>query len=322
MNQEHPAIDQALSKAAEEIIRPLIPKDSKDRVMRSFKQWNLAVREHIRSETGLKLSEGDSRFSIPVKIVEGFPRPLAELIAESHDPVLWRLIVGQPKLGGIIEGLEFLLEDWDRVERWPHLPEEARNGKPSIEKTLEITNALQQKILKLQIEDEFKSFVEDILGMYRYKYLARSSWVELYWMPIAMVAAMLDLRIEDMTIVVLIHELAHGYTHVGRDIDGASWEDGDFFDSDKEVIEGLAQHYTEVITERMLLKAPGARQAYEKLLTLQGDVYHSHETWFKGEQPQRGEIVRFAIITARTVGAIEDDNWRDLLKNTEKGLRG
>ena len=55
---------------AEQIIKPLIPADAEERVTRSVKQWNQIIREHIRTETGLKLSDGDSRYSIPVRRAE------------------------------------------------------------------------------------------------------------------------------------------------------------------------------------------------------------------------------------------------------------
>ncbi len=47
-----------------------------------------------------------------------------------------------------------------------------------------------------------------------------------------MIAAMLDVTIEDLTLVVLAHELTHGYTHIGRDIDGIQWNDRAFGTSD------------------------------------------------------------------------------------------
>jgi hypothetical protein len=101
----HEGADQALQNRATSIIEPLIPPDAKDRVTRAFNQWNQIVREHIRSETALKLADGDGRYSIPVRIVNGFPKGLADLIDRYQDPVLWLLILGQPKLGGVVEGL-------------------------------------------------------------------------------------------------------------------------------------------------------------------------------------------------------------------------
>jgi hypothetical protein len=86
--------DNALQNRATEIVRPLVPPDPEQRVNRSFKQWNQVVRDHIRNKTGLKLSDGDSRFAIPVRVVRGFPITLAQLIDQYRDPVMWWLIIG------------------------------------------------------------------------------------------------------------------------------------------------------------------------------------------------------------------------------------
>ena len=56
----------------------------------------------------------------------------------------------------------------------------------------------------------------------------------------ALFAAAFDVRIEDLTVVTLAHELAHAYTHLGRDIDGAAWRDPGFGLSDRDVLEGGA----------------------------------------------------------------------------------
>src|SRR5438874_9579187 len=107
-----------------------------------------------------------------------------------------------------------------------------------------------------------------------------------------MIAAMLDVTIEDLTLVVLAHELTHGYTHIGRDIDGIQWNDRAFGTSDPMIVEGLAQFYTHVLTERMAARNPGPHMAYTKLLTIQSGPYHAHLDWLADEVRQRGEIVR------------------------------
>lgn len=260
--------DNALQNRAAEVIKPLVPPDAEERVNRSFKQWNQIVRDHIRTEPGLKLSDGDSRFAIPVRVVRGFPMTLARLIDQYRDPVMWRLIVGQPKLGGLVRGLEFLLGTWDQFETWPLLPDVAKDGKAFLVRALTIASTLQQVAMTDKVVQQMKAIHEDILGVYRFQ-PGQGWFVELFWLPIAMVAAMLDVAIEDLTVVVLIHELAHGYTHVGRDIDGASWSDTGFGESELAVVEGLAQFYTEVITERLTARTPGLYQAFESLLKLQ-----------------------------------------------------
>jgi len=311
--------DNALQNRATEIIKPLVPLDAEERANRSFKQWNQIVRDHIRTETGLKLSDGDSRYAIPVRAVRGFPATLAQLIDQYRDPVMWRLIIGQPKLGGLIQGLEFLLQGWGHFEEWPSLPETAKNSQPILDRALAIATSLQQAALAEKVVQQIKEIHEDILGVYRFS-PGQGSSVELYWLPIAMVAAMLDVPIEDLTVVVLIHELAHGYTHIGRDIDGASWSDIGFGESELAVTEGLAQFYTEVISERLSARTPSLFRAYESLLRLQSGPYLAHRDWLKGDRRQIGETVRFTLIAARSQGRILHDHWQGLMAETSKNL--
>jgi hypothetical protein len=310
--------DNDLQNRATEIIKPLVPPDAEERVNRSFKQWNQIVRDHIRTETGLKLSDGDNRFAIPVRVVRGFPVALAQLIDQYRDQVMWRLIIGQPKVGGLIEGLKFLLQGWDQFEKWPSLPETAKNGQPVLDRALAIATSLQQAALAERVVQQIKAIHEDILGVYHFS--TGGSAVDLYWLPIAMVAAMLDVQIEDLTVVVLIHELSHGYTHVGRDIDGASWDDIGFARSDLPVIEGLAQFYTEVISERLAVRTPSLLTAYQALLKLQSGPYLVHREWLEGDRRQIGETVRFTLIAARSHGRVSYDNWRGLMHETSNNL--
>jgi hypothetical protein len=311
--------DNALQNRATEIIKPLVPPDAEDRVNRSFKQWNQIVRDHIRTETGLKLSDGDSRYAIPVRVVKGFPVALAQLIDQYRDPVMWRLIIGQPKLGGLIEGLKFLLQEWDQFEQWRSLPEPAKNGHSVLDRALQIANSLQQVALADKVVQQIKGIHEDILGAYHFA-PKQGSNIELYWLPIAMVAAMIDVAIEDLTVVVLIHELAHGYTHIGRDIDGTSWDYHGFRDSDLRVVEGLAQFYTEVISERLAVRTPSLFTAYQALLKLQSGPYLAHRDWMKGDKRQIGETVRFTLIAARGREKVGYDHWQGLMADTSKNL--
>ena len=69
-----------LQQRAVALIKPLIPPDAKDRVAQAIKQFNQAVRAHIRSETGLRLSDDEERGAVPISMVEGFPTGVARLI--------------------------------------------------------------------------------------------------------------------------------------------------------------------------------------------------------------------------------------------------
>lgn len=311
--------DNALQNRATKIIQPLVPPDAEERVNRSYRQWNQIVRDHIRSETGLKLSDGDSRFTIQVQVERGFPDKLAQLIDKYSDPIMWRLIIGQPKLGGLIQGLEFLLQSWEQFEKWSALPEAAKNGQPLLQRSLAIATSLKQAALAEEVVKQIKGIHEDILGVYRFS-PGQGSSVKLYWLPIAMVAAMIDVPIEDLTVVVLIHELAHGYTHIGRDIDGATWADKGFRESELPVVEGLAQFYTEVISERLAARTPSLLRAYEALLSLQSGPYLVHRNWLKEDRKQIGERVRFTLIAARSQGQVSYDFWTYLMSQTRQEL--
>ncbi len=84
---------EALQQRAIALIKPLIPPDAEDRVHRAYKEFRQIVRSHIRSETRLTLADEDTRENVPVKIVDGFPISIAQLIDNNQDRTLWRLIL-------------------------------------------------------------------------------------------------------------------------------------------------------------------------------------------------------------------------------------
>jgi len=76
---------------------------------------------------------------------------------------------------------------------------------------------------------------------------SRAPAVELYWVVIGAIAKIIDVDLEGLTLVVLTHELAHAYSHLGADKDGNRWNDKAFCQADVEIKEGVAQYYTEKV---------------------------------------------------------------------------
>jgi hypothetical protein len=284
------------------------------------KQANVSVRDHIRAETGLKLSDGTDRLSIPVKVRDGFTGVFGDIIMRYPDPQLWWLICGLRQLGGIVEGTDWLLKRWPGLEGWQHLPTLAHGSGDAIARTQTVAAELQKLVANPPIIEDIKRITADYLGCYFYPRNG-PSWIEIYWMPIALIAAMINVRMEDLAVVTLTHELGHGYTHLGRDIDGASWDTAGFAHSDAEVKEGLAQFYTEVITQKVATRQPGAYEAYEKFLALQSGPYLAHRGWLKDQPQQRSETVRFALIASRTKGVVGHGEWLAALADTHQRLR-
>ena len=64
--------------------------------------------------------------------------------------------------------------------------------------------------------------------------------------------------------------------------------------AEPEIVEGLAQFYTEVVGQKLQQRIPVAYAAYEKFLELQSGPYIVHREWTKAEDPQ-GEIVRASM---------------------------
>jgi len=83
---------------------------------------------------------------------------------------------------------------------------------------------------------------EDVLGAYYF----RIPEIRLYWVVIGIVARAIGVSVEALTVVVLAHELAHAYTHLGHDIDNERWETERFARTELDIVEGLAQFYTQV----------------------------------------------------------------------------
>jgi len=310
---------EALQQRAIALIKPLIPPDAEERVFRAYKQFNPGVRKHIRAETGFGLSDEEGRGSVPVKIVDGFPVGIAQLIDRHQDRILWRLILALPKLGGIVDGLGLLVANWEEFEQWLELPDSVKGSKLALEKSMEVAKALQALAVTKKVFEQLKEIKEDILGVYRFGD-AQGPRVEIFWMAHALFAGAFGLRIEDLTVVTLAHELSHAYTHIGRDIDSKAWVEPGFGNSDLAVVEGLAQFYTLAVAEKLITSAPGVHQAFTKLLEFQSAPYKAHAEWLKDSPTQRGESVRFAMIRARNRGQVADADWLNMLAETKKTL--
>src|ERR1035441_9475222 len=115
---------------------------------------------------------------------------------------------------------------------------------------------------------------EDCLGVYQYDAAAllaeettvNKAAIRLYWGVIGLVSQWMGCSVDDLTIVVLLHELAHAYTQLGADIQGWRWPAPAFATSETAVKEGLAQYYTDRVLRRLGGRYPGALKTYEDML--------------------------------------------------------
>lgn len=281
-------------------------------VEEACKRWNSPIREVLRSEMALRLTFDGQTRAVPVKVVEGMPAPFADEI-EQFKGLEW-LILSRATLVALIAGARFLEEHVARArERWgdqagPASPEEAARVRETAEIWL-------RKLDELKVLKQIIDIREDVLGAYYF----RVPEIHIYWVVIGTIAQALGVSPEALTIVVLAHELAHAYTHLGYDIGGDQWKTDDFAKCDAHIVEGLAQFYAETVCRRVQERAPAALHAYEKLLDCQSGPYHAHREW----GPQDGkaaETVRASILVCRARGVVAPEELKEVMAFIQKEI--
>jgi hypothetical protein len=289
-------------------LREHLPSDTQKRVERAYKQWNRVLRNRLGSETRLRLKIDDDQIAIPVKIVDGLPAPFANVIRE-FDPDLWWLTAHRTMFSVTQTGVAELA----RAAAISRPLVRASAGDEDIQKELHRVATLLSRLLETKELEDFdealRQINQDVLGAY---FFYRSE-VHLYWMVIGFYAARLGVQIEDLTIVVLTHELAHAYTHLGADIDGTCWDTNAFAATDLRIVEGLAQLYTETVVDRLAESLPGAKIAFNALLKKQSEPYTIFKQWID-PSVARGEIIRTAMIQTRTTRNTKYEIFRDAIE--------
>jgi hypothetical protein len=293
----------------EALIKKYSPQ-AKERVERAYKQWNAILRDQLRNETGLRLTVGEEAQAVPVSIEDGLPLSVKQVLEGFDDDL--DLLLNLPLFEKAADGLESMLRHYAQVTRLTDFHDASSD---EVQRVKQLTKALVVKLKEIELLKKLAGINEDILGAYFFK----RPKVCLFWLPIAMVSVLLNLSVEGLTVVILGHELAHAYTHLGRDIDGYRWESG-FAEADLQVVEGLAQFYTSVICQKLQTRFPAPFEAYEQLLKHQSAIYSIHQKWAESHD-SRGEIVRAAMIKCRKLSINDYRGFDYLLQEETERLR-
>lgn len=286
-----------------------VQHDTKGAVTRAKGKWNIIIRERLRIDTALRLKIRDQAQSVPIRIVDGLPEPFLSVIEQFADAE-WA-ILNEATLRNVARGTEYMSEMRPFVQRrWPRRAGPATPAE--IQRVGESARAWIGLIEELRAADQIIGINEDVLGAYFYKVPE----VRLYWVALGIVARLIDVSIESLTIVVLAHELSHAYTHLGYDIDNFQWDSERFARTDIHVVEGLAQFYTNVVCEHLTGRIPEAKIAFERLLKKQGPAYTSFRRWLPPktegdeERDSSGEVIRASMIECRRAGITSERDFR------------
>lgn len=269
-------------------------------------RWNNRAREFMREMIRVRLLEGSSELygsrqnPIPVPI---------KLVADHDGAFLQQVDRYYPQL----DFLEFVrmrafLTAADAVDydfRHPDAPcaafEEARAYAEFVAGRFQL-----QEVVSTLFTEMFQNS-NDIFGCY----FLRDSRIEMYYVPLLVFATLRQIDAGALYAVVLAHELAHAYTHVGRDIDGRYWEN--FGRADPYVAEGLAQYYT----ERFAQHYPELEPAYRSLLEVQSGPYLAHCKW--PDQFDKETVRRTLIETRRVPQVMSLADFEVHLARTQRG---
>jgi len=280
--------------------------DIQGHVERAFKQWNLIIRDYLRTEMALRLSVGDDAQAVPVRVVAGLPHPF-ETVVEGNLNDIWLLLNG-PRIAQTVDGLRLIEGCYDQLAGHATL-QPLPTTKEEVQHVGVYAERLAKLIQDLPLVSQIRKIDQDILGAYFF----RVPRIDVYWMAIGIIAATIGVSVEALTVVVIAHELAHAYTHLGRDIDGDRWDTEAFAHAELRIVEGLAQFYAGVVCDKLDQRMPAAKLAYERLLELQAAPYRVHRDWTQ-QNEAGGEIVRVSMIQARSNGEKQYEAFRRILE--------
>ena len=257
-------------------------------VRRAVERWHRLVRQHLVTETGLQLR----RRRVPIEIRPGLPPSLEKSLA--GDEGIEEVMLNRPLLDAVVGGVGFMAEARDSVRNREGAivgaaqPDELRNVRDTAKAWLAWAD-------ENDLSKRFGEIREDVFGAYMFNLRV----VRIHWLPIGIYALMNDIPIDAMTVVVLAHELAHAYTHRGRDIDGFDWSTEQFAKTHIAVLEGLAQFYTQLVCRNLRASMPAAETAFDTLLRHQHPMYQVHKMWMAKAGAHSGEAVRTGMVDCR-----------------------
>jgi hypothetical protein len=296
-----------------------LPSDTAERVAKAKDRFNTRVREALRQETRLVFRRRDDpneqhqkTTNVPISVVPGLPDTLQPAERQLIDDKFRLAILLAPHRDVLTalrdNGAAAVKLLIPALRKEPLAQNLLNGGEHHIESARDYADFILKKLSEFELTKFILRVDSDVLGVYRYRvheyYDEPDPKIELYWGIIGLVARDLSVSVEELTCVVLAHELAHAYSHVGTDADDHSWGTGNFSKSQHELVEGLAQFYTLRVGKRLEESSPGVISAFDALLPHQPEAYHTHQQW-KESTP---EAVRLAMLETRrfrTPGTLE-----------------
>ena len=289
-----------------------IDPDIESKVETTRTKLKAVIQNALRSESRLFKRQRDANgkqkmgenADVQVLVKSGVPEHLRGWALPNLEPLAALIAADRPTIERTRQGLVRISALLQRVASLPGASELIGGGGAHIPPVRQLPDELLRSVSGIRLTQAILGSGGDALGRYIYRdprakmpKAEKIPRIELYWELIGFFANQMNVSVEDLTVVVLSHEQAHAYTHLGHDADGCTWDLDSFEKSDLGLVEGLAQYYTARIVGSLHKEYPGAYKAYLRLLENQDGQYLTHLDWLKSSTP---EAVRLAMRRERS----------------------
>lgn len=299
-----------------------VAPEVESRVRRVRDEARPFVRDVLRAECRLEFRTPDEAkrnhpgAHVPIEVAPGHPAVLRGIEFPNDFARIMLLGRYRSQLQQARSGTSALLQLRDELLR---MPEPRVWTSASASDLQSVANWAAALLAVLDENDPLKKVLavrEDFLGVYEYdangfpdEQAVNRATIRIYWGVIGLVSDWLGCSVEDLTVVVVTHELAHAYTQVGADIQGWRWAAPSFAGAESALKEGLAQYYTDRVLRRLEHRYSGALEVFRAMLPAQPEPYRTHEPWVQNSSP---EAVRRAMVEIRrwNEGRLADFNRR------------
>ncbi|MBK8464929.1 MAG: hypothetical protein IPL32_03785 [Chloracidobacterium sp.] len=298
-----------------------VPDAVADEVESSKNRWRDRLQAAMRKLTRFQLVA-----DVPIKIDAGYPDSLSTLLSTpfTEEEFLAEIV---SKYLFDIEALEYkgrafagLRGDLNVYRIGGALDQKLGDMVEGIDSTC---SELRRIATQATVKEKLMAVRDDVMGVYTYvptlHRAVSKPEIFLFWKVIGLAAGIMKISVEDLTVLVMTHELAHAYSHLGCDASGTFWSKG-FAESDINVKEGIAQYYTWAIA-KYLDEHHSAQfmPSYRSKISNQAGPYRVHEPW---TEKYSLEVLRSALVHVRNATEyVTLVTFEDTLVTEQKAIR-
>ncbi|OGU55974.1 MAG: hypothetical protein A2X64_08875 [Ignavibacteria bacterium GWF2_33_9] len=300
-----------------QVIKQYLP-DLYDEVERTKERNNKYIRGIISARTGLTLSSKKHRLpnqetieieKVKIEISDDLPEKLLAIL-DSIPEILLTYILHFNKMEKTINELKFQEKNSNDINFLidNHYSSNGLN---------ESIGYLENLILKIQeqniIERLFKSS-PNIIG----EYIHEENKINIYWIGIGIINQITNLRVDELTLITMLHELLHAYTIQGFDIDGNQWDKHILQNINLQITEGFAQIYSDLIIQENFSYLHKTFISLSKRLQ---PHYKEYKSWLDLNDRNIYEKVRELLLKTRNSRITSYAQFEKLLKSIEKNSK-